>query len=132
VPCGIGLKPGSWPILARKAFPDIARAPVHTRPDGKRVRYLVPPDYTAADVSASASVGWIVFPHFDADARTQLVEVSKADALRRLLPGFVRLGDDLDAVDVASLVRWIDGVGCFDLQLSSLDEAVELLDRLMA
>jgi hypothetical protein len=131
VPCGIGLKPGSWPVLARGRFPRLAQAPVHIRPDGKRVRYLLPPGYAAADVSASAPVGWIVFPRFEADAHTELVELNKADALRRLLAGFVRLGDALDAVDVASLVRWIDGVGCFDLRLSSLDEAVELLERLM-
>jgi hypothetical protein len=73
-----------------------------------------------------------VFPKFDAEVRTELSELSKAEALRRLLPGFVRLGDDLEASDVAGLVRWIDGIECFDLRLSSLEEAVDLLDRLMA
>jgi hypothetical protein len=133
VPCGIGLKPGSWPILAGGGFPRLAQAPIHTRPDGKRVRYLLPPDYAVADAMATAPIGWIVFPRFDAGAQTALVSVSKAEALRRLLPGFVRLGsNDLEASHVAQLVRWVDGVPAYDLHLSSLDEAIILLDGLTA
>jgi len=132
VPCGIGIKPGSWPVLARSYFPDLARAPIHVRPDGKRVRYLLPPAYKTAAVTMSASVGWIVFPQFEANVQSELTPLTKAAALRRLLPGFVRLGDDLNAAEVAGLVQWIESVDSFDLRLSSLEEAIDVLDQLMS
>jgi hypothetical protein len=57
VPFALALKSGAWAMI-EKLRPDIGESAVHTRPDGKRVRYLNAPRTV---YSTSVPVGWIVF-----------------------------------------------------------------------
>lgn len=129
IPCGICVKESAWPSLAVR-FPRLETAEIHDRPDGQTVRYLLPPEFTFADPGVRAPVGWVVFPRFDAKAATALYPIDKNAALRRLIPCFVPLREGLEAADVERLVRWIAGVPCYQLTLSSLNEAVALLGHL--
>ncbi len=111
-------------------FPGLAALPVHLRSDGKRVRYLAPPNGTF-DVSRQAELParWIVFPEYVAGAATALSPIRASEALRRLVACCAPPAG-LDADIVASLVQWIKKVECYELRLSLLADAVSLLRRM--
>jgi len=76
-------------------------------------------------------VRWIVFPRYTERAGTELQPLTRPAALRRLLDeSFVPL-EQLDRGKVESRVQWMRTVECFELPLSSLDEAVPILRELM-
>lgn len=132
LPFGACLKTGAWSALANRA-PQIMELPVHTRIDGLRVRYLLPPRlslHTEAD--RTLPVRWIVFPHYAEGAALRMRPLSHTGALHRLMEGFCPLGSPLDAGKVARLVEWVAGTECHDLRYGDLDEAVALLHLLCA
>lgn len=123
VPFGISVKDGAWDILAAR-FPRLAGLPIHVRPDGKRVRYLLP---DALRLESRVPVKWVVFPEYSAGADAELVPLSRPVALSQLLKSVTALGDGLTSAKVDRLVQWIAGIECYVLRLSSLDPAVALL-----
>ncbi|HKU93967.1 MAG TPA: PqqD family peptide modification chaperone [Vineibacter sp.] len=129
MPFAICLKQGAWQLL-RTQLPALARLPIHHRPDGKRVRYLLP---AAAETriapNAQAPVGWIVFPCRSHQPHAELIPLARTEALTRLLRECSPL-DGLDAAKVARLVQWISAIPCFELRYGSLDSAVERLRRI--
>jgi hypothetical protein len=130
LPFGACLKTGAWSALAGRA-PQIMELPVHTRIDGLRVRYLLPPRLSLhKDADHPLPVRWIVFPHYLEGAALRMRPLSHTDALHRLMQGFCPLGAPLDKDKVALLVEWIAGVECHDLRYGDLDEAVALLHLL--
>lgn len=132
MPFGACLKTGAWSALAGRA-PQIMDLPVHTRIDGVRVRYLLPPRLSLLEDSAGhLPVGWIVFPHYVEGAPLRMREITHTEALRRLMEGCCPLGARLDAAKVERLVEWIAGIECHDLRYGDLDEAVARLQLLCA
>jgi hypothetical protein len=132
MPFALCLKEGAWPLLEAR-FPSLARIGEHRRLDGKRVRYLLPPDREKwVAPGSSAPVGWIVFLKREENARGDLVPLARADALTRLLSECVPLGDGLDGAKVDALVRWIGGIPCYELRYGELDGAVAGLNGLRA
>ncbi len=130
LPFSICLKPGAWRLL-RHRLPGLSLQPTYTRPDGKRVRYLAPScNDGAIHTGTSMPVGWIVFPCRAEAAPTELVPISRVEALDRLLGECCPLGDALDAASVARLVGWISEIPCFELRFSALAPAAERLRRL--
>lgn len=129
MPFAICLKPGAWRLL-RKQLPQLAQQPIHNRPDGKRVRYLLPAE-TAPRIAPDVQtpVEWIVFPRRIRESPAELVPLSRAEALARLLHECCPL-DTLDPEKIAQLVQWIAAISCFELRFSGLDAAVERLRRL--
>jgi len=123
VPFGISVKDGAWNLLASR-FPCLPDLPIHVRPDGKRVRYLLP---DALRLESHVPVKWIVFPEYSADAHAELVPVSRPAALSQLLSGVTALGDGLTSAKVDRLVQWIGRTECYVLRLSALEPAVALL-----
>jgi hypothetical protein len=122
MPFSICLKPGAWEMLGPR-LPRLDRQATHTRPDGKRVRYLVP----TQPVTNSMPVGWIVFPQRCTSTSAELVPIGRAETLGRLLGESCPLGDPLDAGRVAKLVEWISRIPCFELRFAALPAAVERL-----
>ena len=61
---------------------------------------------------------------------TELRPVSRPEALRRLLHECLVLPERMDRAGVESLVHWIRSVECFELPMSSLTDAVDLVKRL--
>lgn len=131
LPFGACLKPGAWSALASRT-PQILDLPVHTRLDGIRVRYLLPPRLSlCTDPARRLPVRWIVFPHYSDGAPLRMTPVARPEALRRLMEGFCPLGEEsLDARKVERLVDWIAGIECHELRYSSLDEATALMQIL--
>ena len=131
VPVGIALKPGSWRLL-QPYHPGLEDLPVSLRPDGKRVRYLLPskpafPDNTAR----SYAVHSLVFPAYKATYATALDPISPADALCRLAEAGYDMQGGLDKDRVSELVNWIKGISCYELRVNDLQEAVTTMSELL-
>ena len=77
------------------------------------------------------TVRWIVFPKYDPSIEPALTPVPRPTALRRLLAESYVDRRDLDRDKVESLVRWMRSVDCYDLTVSTLDDAVDRLRLLM-
>ncbi len=130
VPMGVCVKQGSWELL-RPYYPQIDDLAIHHRCDDKIVRYLLPEGVAARPrPEQSWPVSWIVFPNYQPDAETRLTPMAPADALRRLMIGFCPIFGKLTAEEIAQLVQWIEGIACYELNLSGLDHAITLLEDL--
>jgi hypothetical protein len=103
-------------------FPDIADLPMHWRDDGKRVRYIPPPNSANW---APAPVTHIIFPRHDGGAKTAIHPISQSQALGRLMAECLALRQRLSRPIVEELVNWIKGIDCYSLTFSSLDAAVD-------
>ncbi len=130
VPVSLCIKDSAWDLLAPR-YPELRHVAVHHRFDGKIVRYLNPPSEALdPDPDMSHPVRWIVFPRHTPGAPTALLPLRRADALQRLLEQCLAMPKPLDQAKVASLVRWIADIPCFEMPMSSLDEAVALMHEL--
>lgn len=130
VPFALSVKDGSIAVLQRH-FPQLQRLTAHVRIDGRRVRYLTPPaDRCAVSVDEAEPVRWVIFPRYDAAEATRLVPLDRIEALRRLLDQCLVLPEDLDWPKVQRLTQWFRGIECYEMPLSSLTEAVELVRSL--
>lgn len=127
-PLSLGIKPGAVDALAKR-YPMIRQLDVHTREDEQRVRYLSPPGYDSK-LPTALPVRWIVFPSYDPRAETRLQPISRTDALRRLMSECMVLPELLDESSVHAMVRWLRNVECMEMPMSSLDDAVDLIQNL--
>jgi hypothetical protein len=127
VPMSLCIKQGAWDVLA-SSFPDLRTLASHLRYDGKVVRYLSPPAGRIERRDA-LPVRWIAFPRYDLDGDTCLRPLTKAEGLQRLVAECCALPGMLTRARVQRLVRWIDGVSCYDLQLSDVQAAVSQISR---
>ena len=124
VPLAVCVKSTAWDFMSRY-HPELPELPIHRRDDGKLVRYVRPP---AAQVQTEPGrVSHIFFPLYSKDAPTQLVALTRADALARLMDQCLALRLAMDPESVKQLVGWIAGIDCYALTFSSLDEAVSLV-----
>jgi hypothetical protein len=130
LPTSLCIKRGAYPVL-EPDYPQLSSLPEWRRPDGKQARYLMPGrDLPWAAPDAAVAVHWIVFPHYDPDRGTALQPLPKHEALARLLRGVCFLSGSLDKQNLDKLIAWIERIDCFELPLSSLDEARALIDGL--
>jgi len=130
MPLALTVKDGAVGPL-RALYPELDSLPVHTREDGVRVRYLPPPVVSRPDPDRTAPVNWIVFPRYVAGGVTALTPIGRPAALRRLLDEAVLDREHLTGGHVESIVRWLRGSACYDLQVSSLEPAVALIRELV-
>ena len=69
---------------------------------------------------------WVVFPRYRAEGPTRLDGIRRSEALRRLMKTCT-LSTPLTRRQVETFIDWLRGVACFELPMSSLDEAAGLL-----
>lgn len=130
LPTGLCIKRGAYRVL-EPLYPRLARLPEWRRPDGKYARYLMPgSDLGWASPDAAVGARWMVFPRYHPDQETTLLPLPRHEALARLLPGVCFLSGTLDERNLDTLIAWIEQIDCFDLPLSSLDQATNLIDGL--
>ncbi|MBT5051286.1 MAG: PqqD family peptide modification chaperone [Rhodospirillaceae bacterium] len=127
LPLSIGVKSTGWDVLA-PYMPELRDLPIHRRADGKVLRYVPPPvPDIHADRDTGCRVGQIIFPCYAPDADTRLEPLGRVAALKRLMDECLAIPGRLTVDNVAGLARWIKSVNCYELPLSSLDEAVALV-----
>ncbi len=129
VPLALTIKDGSLEAL-RRLYPEIDALTPHLREDYVRVRYLPPPAAALPSDHRAHPVRWIVFPRYDPAAETILRPMERPAGLRRLLAESVFPPERLDRRGAESLVQWMRTVECYELPMSSLDEAVGLVATL--
>ncbi|MEX2643602.1 MAG: PqqD family peptide modification chaperone [Acetobacterales bacterium] len=129
LPLGISIKDTAPPAIFHM-FASLAQQPLFSRPDGKRIRYLTPPDIVAAPVDHHCPVTRIVFPRYMPGGGTELIPIPASQCLERLLACFAPLGGSMDRRDVDALVSWVASTPSYVLHVSSLAEAVRILHRL--
>jgi uncharacterized protein len=128
-PLALTIKDGSLDVL-RPAYAEIDALTPHLREDRVRVRYLRPPSASLPVGEDSRPVRWIVFPRYDSTALTTLRPLSRTEGLKRLLAESVLTPERLDRRGAQSLVRWMRSVECYELPMSSWQEAIGLVTRL--
>ena len=107
-------------------FPEVRSLKSHHRGDNKIVRYVPPPPFTnGSDAGRSYPVRRIIFPRYRPDAQTALKPLARVEALHRLMAECLVVPVPLTPRRVARLVRWIKGLDCYELPMSSLTEAVD-------
>jgi hypothetical protein len=132
VPVAIALKPGSWPVL-KSFYPELLDLPVLLRPDGKRVRYLLPgKQVLPSDTAQCYPVHSLVFPVYQPADATGLSHISPADALCRLAEAGYDMEGGLDKERVTELIGWISGIECYELRVNDLQEAISHMAELMS
>jgi hypothetical protein len=112
-------------------YPQLPSLREWRRPDGLLVRYLTPEqDVSWAPADAAVAVHWILFPRYGPDRRTALIPLPRHEALARLLRGTYFVSGALDRHNLEAFIAWIERIDCFELPLSSLDEATGLVNEL--
>jgi hypothetical protein len=125
----LGLKSGSWNVLSG-LIPGIHDLRTHIRPDGKKIRYLMPGDGIAHN-RYSYTKTCIVFPVWTPGSVTKAQKIGTAEALARLTASGYDLPNRINNEVVASLIRYISGMQCFELRYDSLEDAVRTLSDLL-
>lgn len=127
VPLALCLKSTGWPLLTNR-FPDLNNLPSHKRFDDKIVRYLQPSDPSGdGNLDRERPVKAIVFPLFKPGVKTVIRPLSPIETLGRLLDQCLVIPKWLDRTTVARLVNWVQHLDCWELQMSSLGEAIEFV-----
>jgi hypothetical protein len=124
VPLAMCVKSTGWDLMSRY-YPQISSLPVHVRSDEKVLRYVPPPANTAEQ--NAVPVSHIIFPQYQPDARTRLERINRSEALGRLMGECMALRQRLDQKNVRELVRWIAGIECYELTVSCLETATQLV-----
>jgi hypothetical protein len=125
-PLALGVKRGALKAIA-ELWPDAEGLEAHTRIDGEQVRYLALPAERCATAETACAAGWIIFPRYGADFETELRPISRADALHRMIHECMIPPRSLDERRVEKLVQWMRTLECYELPMSSLGKAVELV-----
>jgi hypothetical protein len=113
------LKQGAWAMI-KKLRPDLGKSAVHSRPDGKRVRYLNVPR-TAPN--GSVPVGWIVFLKRAPNIPTKLVPLGQLETIRRLIDGSYSPDGKLTHQGFHAIKRTLADAKSFELQYSDAAQA---------
>jgi len=124
----ISLKNQSIEVM-RVFAPELAMSPpVHDTTKGS-VAHLRAPIASVERVNTTARPGWVIFPQYQAGSPTVLSPHPRAQAFMELGAqsfNYAKLGKPAFEV----LADLVDRSLCFDFRYSSLDEAVEIFDRL--
>lgn len=130
-PIALCSKSTAWPTL-EVLFSDFGTLPDYVRLDGKRVRYQPPKvDLSDPQYDKALPVRSLVFPRYSPDVSTQLIPISRVDALQRLMEECLAVRKPLAIPDVEGLAQWIGSVDCYELPNNSLHSSVSSIMNLM-
>lgn len=120
------IKSGGWRLMASR-YADRLRPAIHRRPDGKRVRYLLPPVLGRQE---PVKLGWIVKLRRTKGRAARLAPLSRTLMLRHLLAEAASATGDVDRPTLDTLIGAVAAARGFELHYDDLDEAASLLARL--
>jgi hypothetical protein len=124
IPLAVCVKSTGWDLLA-PFFPEVRSLKSHHRADNKIVRYVPPPPFiNGSDAGRTYPVRRIIFPRYRPGVETTLKPVTRVEALQRLMGECLVVPVPLTLRRITRLVRWIKQIDCYELPMSSLDEAV--------
>jgi hypothetical protein len=119
----IRLKRGSWsPLISR--YPELFQIPVFRDDDGEELRLLTLPP---AQDPVAPDVAQIFFPRYHAAVVTAAIPLTPLQALERVTAAEGWITSELEKLK--RFLQWLEGVRCYDLPFSDLDEALERIAR---
>jgi Coenzyme PQQ synthesis protein D (PqqD) len=120
------LKQGAWTII-RKLRPDLGKSAVHSRPDGKRVRYLNAP---RGNGNGNVPVGWIIFIKRAPNIRAKLAPLGQLETIRRLIDGSYAPDGKLSHQAFHAMKRTVADARSFELRYSDAAQARDAIVEL--
>ena len=120
------LKQGAWTMI-EKLRPDLGKSAVHSRPDGKRVRYLNAPRSTG---NGSVPVGWIIFIKRAPNIRAKLAPLGQLETIRRLIDGSYTPDGKLSHQAFHAMKRTVADAKSFELRYSDAAQARDAIVEL--
>jgi hypothetical protein len=123
VPFAPAVKPGAWDMI-RKLRGDFGDTVVHTRPDGKRVRYL---NTSGRTRGGSVAVGWIVFIKRASRTPAALTPLGQLETMERLIEGSHTAGGKLTHQAFHAIKRMLADAKSFELTYSNATDARDAL-----
>ncbi|QTH24014.1 hypothetical protein HRJ34_11170 [Rhizorhabdus wittichii] len=129
LPSALGIKTGSWALLAPH-FPALRDLP-EVRYEGKQVRYLpVPASHHIGPEHQGRRPIALVFPRYVAGSACSLRGISEGEALRSILESGSGASASPDLDGFATLIALIRSVPRYRLEYDRLDDAVRELAQL--
>lgn len=127
------LQPSPRPICVKNASIDLVRkmpgvqlGPLHHDTRKGTITHAAPPDTAVKARHRSARCRWIVFPHFDANARPSCEEIGHSEAFARIAAqSFNR--DRMGETGFGALCRMLADARCFAIEYDSTDHARDLI-----
>ena len=130
-PASLRIKEGSWEIV-EEMFQESLTLTVHSSKDGRKIRYLVPPEGSLAQsIVAGDFVKALVFPKYSPESKTSIQPISRLDAIHRIQECGYDVGSCLSKARVVELLDWIKDIDCYEMNIGSLSEAVSIVRRLL-
>jgi hypothetical protein len=128
VPLACCVKEGGWRAMA-EFNPTLPEVEIHTRGDGKRVKYLNLVSQEAA--ARSWPVAHIVFPVYREGITARRSPVDPAEALHRLLSSCMAWRVRLTPKFVEKLIAWVEQSQCHELRYGSNSDALMEISGLL-
>ena len=125
MPINIGLKQGSWAVLA-PYYPELAGLPVNPKFDDRPAKYIRVPEDSIA--TAPARIDWIIFPAYRPGTRARLISQTHLQALTNLAAShsFNLSGKE----GLIRIIEWIKATPSYLLEMDPLPEAMDELEKL--
>lgn len=126
-PVSLRIKEGSLGIV-EKMFPGSLLPSVHYSADGRKLRYLPPSvGRFMSEPADGETVKALVFNRYEPHSDTRIERIPRVDAFRRIQECGYYMEGGLDRDRVSELLDWIRGIDCYELTISSLDEAIPVV-----
>jgi hypothetical protein len=107
--------------------PDLKKATVHVRPDGKRARYLEPVNLVSP---GNHEVGWIVFIDRDLARPTGLRRLDQLETMRRLVDGSYAANGLLMSAACRAVRKILTKADSYELSYSNVRDGADLVEAL--
>ena len=105
---------------------EISSHGLHLRSDGRRVHYRHP---AAGSLTVEPqAAGWVMFPRYAPDAVGELLAISPAEALRRLL-GLSAPPRSMSRHTAAALIAWAADLRCCEFDFPDTRSAIEAIQE---
>jgi len=117
------LKRGAWSMI-EKFRPDLRVTPVHTRPDGKKVRYLSSPRTAHR---GSVPIGWIIFIKRAPNIALTFSPLTQLETISRLIDASYSPTGKLTNQAFGAIKRTVAEAKCFELQYCNAPEATDAI-----
>jgi hypothetical protein len=131
VPFAAAVKSGSLPLLG-EMWPELDRLAAWARTDGQQARYLLPPNYAAADRVGGppGSLNLVVLLARRPGAAAQTRPMSAVDALSAILQGGCARRWRMTGDALCNLAQSLDRAVCAQLEYSDLEPAVRAIEEM--
>ncbi|MGS2722098.1 hypothetical protein [Paraglaciecola aestuariivivens] len=132
-PCTIGLpiaiKSGSWPVVTKK-HPELAKAKIWHRLDGRKLKYLWPTHFAQAQSSRQAQT-FLILPNYSNSAlpKAKVTYLSIIDTIGQLTNSGYQLGFELSSNKLEEFIDFLQQSSRASITYSHSDQVKTWLDE---